>query len=414
MTDAQPRRIALIDRPWAGHRSVVLVTPLTVKPIAEIRAMLAEFLRQHPQSPLACRLDAASGRWVPVPAAERESHLDRILISAADPDPADVEGHIAEHLETEAAHLPLVIVVSPTSILSQTDHAVGDLATLTRMIDALAQADLAALAALTRRTPTSVPVKTLVKGLRSHYRDWAGYVRARTGPPAFRETGDAVPLRPAFAGMILGNDALRAITRWRNANARGVSLTCVLTSAVHQALRAHGIPMHDAGFYTLLDMRALLPESPDPRWGNLAKSLYLSADVADPRSVEASLREARDTQRTLPATVVGAVTSALNRAQPNATHQRPVSPVLLTFNSVPTLPGLSELPWLSEQGRRFYGFGPSLGLGDISVSTIRLREYMEVTASFDETTVSTETMRRALAALADPAALLGRECAVRF
>ena len=406
MTDTKPRRIALIDRPWVGHRSVVLVTPLATKPIAEIRAMLAEFLRQHPRSPLACRLDAASGRWMPVPVAEREAHLDRILRGSAEPDPSDVEGYLAEYLATDAEHLPLVLVVSPGSILSQTDHAVGDLATLTRMIHTVAQADLAGLAELNTRTPTSVPVNALGTGLRSHFRDWAGYVRARTGPPAGAATGPAVPLRPAFAGTILGNDALRTITRWRNANARGVSLTCVLTSAVHQALRAHGVPMHDKGFYTLLDLRALLPESPEPRWGNLAKSLYLGADVADPRSVEASLRQARDTRRTLPATVVGALTSAIGHAHPAPAEQSPVDPVLLTFNSVPTLPGLSDLPWRQEHGRRFYGFGPSLGLGDISVSTIRLREYMEVTASFDETTVSVETMRDALDAMADPAALL--------
>ncbi|MET1071506.1 MAG: hypothetical protein ABWY11_02545, partial [Umezawaea sp.] len=233
----------------------------------------------------------------------------------------------------------------------------------------------------------------------SHHREWARYLRHRSGPPVASPVGPAATPRPSFTSATLSNDALRDITRWRNANARGVSLTCVLTTAVHNALTRGGVPMDDRGFYALIDMRTALPERSEPYWGNMSKSLYLTADPTDPHSVESALRTARKTHRAVPASLVGAVASAVTRHRPPTALRPPAAPVTLTFNSIPTLPRLSDLPWHDQAGRRFYAFGPSLGPGGISVSAIRLRGHMELTASFDEATVTPETMRRSLESL---------------
>jgi hypothetical protein len=159
----------------------------------------------------------------------------------------------------------------------------------------------------------------------------------------------------------------------------------------------------------LVDFRALLPARSAQRWGNLSKSLYLEADLADPASIESALRDARNTNRVLPATIGGVATTVLSRARPEA--QPAGTPATLTFNSIPTLPGLSELPWRDPTDRRFYGFGLSPGPGSITVTAIRLRDHMELVASFDEATAPTATVHSALGALEAPADLLtARTC----
>jgi hypothetical protein len=400
----RPKRVALIDRPWLGHHTVALATPLLVRPLGEIRAAFAEFMRRHPTAPLACRLDTRSHRWLPVPAAEHAAHLDRTLIAADDPDPADLAGHILAH-SAVVPDQPLLVAVSPRSIMIQICHAVGDAVTLAQLLLALVQADRRHLEHLAQCVGTEVLARALIGNVRSHHRDWAKCLRHRSGPPVAKPLGPAATPRPSFTNATLSNAALRDITRWRNANARGVSLTCVLTAAAHKALTRSGVPMDGRGVYALIDMRTALPERPEPYWGNMSKSLYLAADPADPRSVESALRSAREAHRALPASAIGAITSVMTRQRPPMTPQPPVVPVSLTFNSIPILPGLSDLPWRDQMSQRFYAFGPSRGPGGISISAIRLRGHMELTASFDEATVNPETLRQALESLSNIASL---------
>jgi hypothetical protein len=401
----RPRRVALIDRPWLGHTTVALATPLAMRPAAEIRAVVAEFMRRNPTAPIACRIDSRSGRWLPVPAAEHATHLDRAIVAADDPDPADLAGHVLAHLAV-VPDLPVLVVVSRESIMIQICHAVGDAVTLTRLLCALALADQHELGTLAQRVGTAVPARALLNGAWRHQRDWRRHLYHRNRPPVATPVGPAVTPRPSFTGAILSNGALRDITRWRNANARGASLTCVLTAAMYKALTLRGVPMDDGGFYALIDMRTALPERPEPYWGNMSKSLYLAADPGDPRCVDSALRAARSTHRALPASVVGAVSSVLTKPRSPMARQAPVTPVTLTFNSMPVLPGLSDLPWRNETNQRFYAFGPSRGPGGISVCAIRLRGHMELTASFDEATVNTETLRDAMESLSNVVASL--------
>lgn len=402
----RPYRIALIDRPWLGYRSVMLATPLNAPPIDAVRAVLADFLVRHPTAPLACRIDAAGARWVPVPPAERADHLDRILRGASDPAPDDLAGHIRAHSDVGIDDLPFVATVSPGSVMINGAHVLGDAATLSRLVAALAGADADGLAAISHRARTVEPVRALATGLRRHGRDWWQHLRNPAAPPpgAPHTPGSMQGrARPAFVGAVLDQAALREITRWRNAHAKGVSLTSVLTTAAFQALTAHGIAMHDRGFYALIDIRAGLPDA-GMLYGNLAKSLYLAADLREPSSVAAALTAATQTQRAVPAIVVASATSLLAR-KTQASGQP--APSMLTFNSLPSLPGVADLPWSSAEGRRFYGFGESVGPGSITVFALRMRDHMQLTASFDESSAAPEAVRAALDAIARGEALRG-------
>lgn len=394
------RRIALIDRPWVGHRSVMFATPLETSPIDQIRAVLAQYMSRHPGAPLSGRIDEQTCRWIPVPEAERQAHLDRVLIRSVDPEPGGIEEHISVHLPAAAPDLPFVAVVGDRSICLVMSHAVGDATTMSGLLVALARADQGRLAAIEPRTGTSTPLRALVRQLRPNHRQWIEHLRNPASPPARGAAPPAGPPRPAFAGSMLSNARLREVTRWRNANAPGVSVTSVLTAAVYRALTEQGLNIHGGGCYALIDIRAHLPRAGELPYGNLGKSIYLTADLNNPRSVDAALGDARNSGRALPAIVVAATKSLLWRpvhAQPHPGG----APLILTFNSLPVLPGMSDLPWHDSEDRRFYGFGLSTGPSGITVIALRLREHLQLTASFDESTAHAAAVRRGLEALTE-------------
>ncbi|WP_424187204.1 hypothetical protein ACOBQX_05075 [Actinokineospora sp. G85] len=399
----RPRWIAPLDRPWLGQSSVLLAAPVAAD-VDAVRAAFAEFLDRHPASPIARRLDPVRGRWLPVPRSQRAAHAARVVTEVADPDPDDLAGHVRAHLD-HAPDLPVWVAVSPTSVLSSINHALGDASTFTRLALALSSADAAGLDALANRAGVGSALRALRAGLPAHRREWVDYLRNRTGPPTPREVGDHQPARPGVAGTVLGRPALAQITKWRNANAKGVSITSVLTTLTHRALTAHGVPLHSGGAWALIDIRGLLGDG-EPQWGNLSKSLFLTADLTDPAAVEAAMKQARATGRALPATVVGAVTGAVRTPRPPSPYSAPTDEIVLTFNSMPTLSGLAELNWLDTGPKRFFGFGPSTDPAGITVFAVRTRDHMELTASFDEAAVSAQTVEKALAALAEPTGLL--------
>ena len=170
-------RIALIDRPWLGYRSVMLATPLTAAPIERVRAVFAEFLRRHPEAPLSCRVDGT--RWAPVD--DVEAHLDRVLRPAPDPD--DLEAHVAAH-GAAPADLPFVATVSPTSVMINGAHVLGDAVTLAQLLLAVATADPDALAAIGDRARTADALRALARGLPGHGRGWLDHARHPVAPPS--------------------------------------------------------------------------------------------------------------------------------------------------------------------------------------------------------------------------------------
>jgi hypothetical protein len=392
------RRIALIDRPWVGYRSVMLATPVEPSPIDQIRAVLAEYMRRHPAAPLSGRIDEQTNRWIPVPEAQRRAHLDRVLIKSVDPEPDGIEEHISAHLPAAALDLPFVAVVGNRSICLVMSHAVGDAITMSGLIVALARADHGRLAAIEPRTGTSTLLRALVRQLRPNHRQWMEHLRNPAGPPALGAAPPAGPTRPAFTGSVLSNARLRDVTRWRNAHAPGVSVTSVLTAAVYRALTKQGLNIHGGGCHALIDIRARLTNADGVPYGNLAKSLYLTADLNNPRSVHAALGDARNSARAIPAIIIDSAKSLLWRPAHGQPHPEG-APLMLTFNSVPVLPGMSDLPWHDSVGRRFYGVGLSIGPSGITVVALRLRDHLQLTASFDETTAPATAVRRGLEAL---------------
>jgi hypothetical protein len=115
--------------------------------------------------------------------------------------------------------------------------------------------------------------------------------------------------------------------------------------------------------------------------------------------VSAALTAATSSRRAVPATVAGL------RA-PAPPSDGVATPLTLTFNSLPTLPGVADLPWTAERGRRFYGFGESRDGAGVTIFALRMRDHMQLTASFDARSAEPAAVRAALADLAQPAEVL--------
>lgn len=241
--------------------------PLLTRPLAEVRDVVEAFISTHPEHPLACRLDAVSGHWLPVQPAELERYR-----------PA---------LDSPA---PLNAIIAPDGIVTYLSHAAGDAATLTGVVSGLVLADPAQLAALERRAVLGDALGALARQRPTTYLAWLrrairtvrpmGKSRTPIDPSPTATAVRRGPQSNVVVG-VLSNAELRSLTRWRNQHHPGASLTAVLASRVCLGFAAAGLPMRRSGFYSLFDIRSTLPGD-GPTFGNLAKSLFLTADLADP------------------------------------------------------------------------------------------------------------------------------------
>ena len=404
------RRIDPIDLPWAGFWSGMVAGPLQMRPLAEVRDAVEDFISTHPRHPLGCRLDAVSGRWVPVAEAERRAWVDSIIRGADSVDTEQVSAELERYRPALDSPAPLNVILAPDGIVTYLSHAVGDAATLTGVVFGLVLADPARLAALEGRAVLGDALGVLVRQQPTTYLAWlcraVRTIRPRGEPPrpaapTPTSTAPRPSPQPDVAVGVLTNSELRALTSWRNQHHPGVSLSAVLASRVCLGLAAAGLPMQRSGFYSLFDLRSTLPAD-GPAFGNLAKSLFLAADPGDPRAIDAAIRETVGTRRALPALVAGAVLSRLSRVRGRSDQDRADvadGPITMSFSSMPTLPGLTGLPW-GDGARRYIGLGYPTSPDGISVFAVRFRDRMEVAVSFDKSRIDSSQALAGIAAIA--------------
>ncbi len=448
-----------VDLPWTGLWSGMAASRLEVAPLAAVRQAMLDFVEAHPDHPLAGRMDRDAGCWRPVPPAERRAHVEKIIRAKDPADRLDQAG-IAEALERYRPPLdspePMHVVIGPDSIQTYLSHAAGDAATFTEVVLRLVRADATGLAELNRRLRLRDLGSVLLHQDRATYRGWlvraAGILRPSRkgdpeppGPPtpaapeldrpaavaaksaAARAAGPTAPgrsrpTRPAYAGCVLSNADLRAITTWRNSTNPGASITAVLASRAYAGFVAAGVPLERFGFYSLFDVRHTLPVDAQ-LWGNLGKSLYLPADLADPLAVDVAIRAVLAGRRVIPAVAAGALMTLVSRhssrlacrlprrsARPPAVYPAvdpavypapaQEAPVVMTFSSMPSLPGLAAMPWVPDAPRRYFALGYPTGPDGLSIFAARFRDRMEITASFDRSRIDPEQAQRAIEAIA--------------
>ncbi len=412
---ADGKPISGLDRRWMGTNGVILMTGVRTRPAEQVRVLFAEYLRQYPHHALAGCIDRSGRRWVPVPVTDRAAHVNRLVIATDDPDPEDLDSHVRTHIAALTPDLPLLVAVSPHSLVIIMCHGVGDGVTLDRIAATLLGADatedgevVARLAAVEPRIGLSLAVRELARSLPRHGQDWFAHTGnplrrrpSRSPAPAPRPVG---PSRPAFASAMVTNERLRGLLQWRNREAPKASIAAVLTSATYRALAGQGLDVDRRGYYAILDLRQFLPDGSAPRYGNGAKSLHIAADLDDPQAISTALKQANEARRVLPAVVLR---SPMRLRQPVSTARAQRGERLaLTFTFQTTAGELPRLPTAGDLPRRIYGFGTPASPGGVAVFAVRLREHLQLTASFDQATVPMEAVRLALASLTDPRSVL--------
>jgi hypothetical protein len=426
-------KINLLDRPWAGHWTGVIVTPVRVPTPESLRVVWRQLIDAHPDAPLTGRMDRRS--WICVPESDRDAFVRSTIVTIDDPTTQDADGYLARSLHLLPADRPILIGVGERSLLVLLSHQLGDASTVTLMIKALLAGDADGLAALTHKADLPDVVRAARFQARSHGREWWSMARRRiaglrsgrgedpaptvlaptpTPVPAASATVPAASATVSVAAPVGGTGGtavvsvrwttadLQPVSRWRNRHAKGMSITSVLTAATQRALLDAGLPMATDGFHSLVDLRRYRPESDQGFLaGNLAKSVRIDADPTDLRAIGDASREMVESARPVLSTVIGCLSGAwigavTRRRADRPAHEAGHGPVSMTFNSMPALPGLSELPWLPGAARQYIGVGYPALPQSITVFAMRMREHMQVTAAFPASMIDPERLRSAL------------------
>jgi hypothetical protein len=407
-----------LDLRWRRHSMALAIGPLKVPTVHDLRALFAGLMENEPGSPLVCTIGGGGTRWMAVPPQKRAAHLERMVLAGDDLPYDDVAGYIERYRPPLDCDLPLTVVVGPESIVVYSPHVLGDGNTFSRMALMIANADAAGLAELRIRASFREALTVLTSESKAHWRDWARRVidrRSRVATTScdakvLEPAASAVPVpsaaNPRSAEAVLTNSQLSAIIKWRNQNCRGVNMTAVLASMIYRSLVEQGVPMDGTGLNTLVDMRRYLPADRQSIPGNLSQSVYLEADLSDPAQIAATLDAAIASARPVPGLVTGAVKARIRPPRRDEPAVDSPGPITMSLSSMPALPGLAGLPWVTETGRRYVGYAYPAGMRGISIYVVRLRDRMELTASFDGRAIEPAVVRSALENVGDASRLL--------
>ncbi|GAA1893445.1 hypothetical protein [Lapillicoccus jejuensis] len=406
MSPPPGRRVAAVDRAWAGRYAALLVSGVRVPPVDVVRATVRAVVTGRPDTPYGALLDPRRLRWVPVDPDRVEEHLDRVVVAGPDPRPGQEEAALEDLTRGHEEDLPVRVTVGPTSLGCTASHMVGDAVTTALLLRSLLLGDPGPVLR-ERRLDAGLLGRAALAQTRTHARDWARLAVQRrpvgagprgrgAGPPDRVDAGPGSGTR--LVGTRLEPADLAAVSRWRNAHAPGAPLAAALATLSARALVDAGVPLDTSGLFTLVDLRRYLVGLPPGTavGGNLAKAVRLPCDLLDPRAVGSALAHVVASGRPVPATVLGAVGALL---RPPSAGGGPGAPLRLTFNTVPGLPGSDTLPWLEGRRGRYVGAGFPVAPDGLSLVAHRLRDHLELTASVAPGTVPAELVRDALRSL---------------
>jgi hypothetical protein len=402
------RRIPARDRGWLAFHSLRVVGPLHGVTVTRLRQSLVRLHAERPDHPAVCRLDAATGRWVPVSRPDSRNVVVSV-IGGADPADAVTRWLIDEPL----GERPLLLAVCEGFVGAKLSHGFADGRIVNTLFPELIRA---AVQGRTPRLPFPRPTRLpVVRALVNHFGRHPDRLRdaARvTRPP---ETGDVelVPWRPdVMYRSVRSATAPDAIRAWRDRYAPGVSAAAILFAATAVALHRCGLPPRWPGAVTLVDARRYLPAGGTVD-GNFCWGQYLSpADLTDPRAVHDTLTAELDSGRPLAMLALRTARLALRlrAAAPAAVPGYvPADPrPQLTLTHIGRLDGYADLPWAGPpDGHHNISVPTTSGPEAMTVSLSELGGALYVNVSCHRSTFDPEAVSRAIELVAtDPVGLV--------
>lgn len=396
--------VSWLDRPWAMDRSAGVIYDIQPPDLDATRHAYVSFMTEHPDDPVACRLNADFTRWESISASHRDAHATEVIVADPERPNQDPARYLAARVLPKHSPLTMRYIIGPQSGATFTNHMIGDGASWSLVDVAMATGDLSILRAGPR---ASFP--NMMRALGTHARQFARpwWQIARSRPPALPPGTSSAPEPETTAvSGALEREEFTQLNAWRKAQLPGVGLTSVFASAFWRALHDEGVPAEASVVNMLFDVRRHLPEV-TPWWrGNTSKSIELAVDLQDPATVHAAAHSTVETARALPAIVQGAVREALSRrSMADAKHTR--GPLTLSISSMPDLPGRDLINWVDPAAAHYFGFGYSPIDTGVSCFAVAIAGRCELAMTFDRHTVDPAVAQRAINRLQDIPTLLG-------
>ncbi|MCV7420827.1 hypothetical protein H7K45_09785 [Mycobacterium yunnanensis] len=407
---ARGRRTSYLDRTWLNRWTVLTIAPIVTPSLDELRGKMVDFMTADPTHPLCCTLEDGGKRWRPVPRDERWRHVKDTIVSGGPYYLDDPFAYLDQHRPDEGSTAPFKVMVGPDSMTFYFLHACGDASVFSPFSVLMSLGDVDGLRALRGDAGLPVATKILFKEARPHWREWWNHLRSSHTAPAAPGDGEAHPVTPrpnatTAVGTVLDATAFAHVKAWRKQAMPGVATTALMASATYLALAAEGVPVNPRGLYTLVDLRRHLPQDQSSRPGNLAKGVFIPADLGDPTSVGAGLKQLVSSARAVPALFSGALAVALRRTTPSPVAGDRTEEVTMTFNSMMRNPGADDIPWTDPSEASYVTMSYPSASDGISVSACAIAGRLLFSASFDPNRIDAHAVDRALKRLLDIPAL---------
>ncbi|WP_418004898.1 hypothetical protein ACNO8X_08245 [Mycobacterium sp. PDNC021] len=392
---------------WARHWSAIAMGPIARPEVGVLRAALAEFMATDPMNPLCCTLSADGRSWLPVENERRADFLQQAVVSTEPMDMVDVHSYIRRHAPHPDQRIPYKILVGPDSLTCYLAHVVGDAVPHSAFAVSLALGDVDELRYLKPDVGMFTAARLLVSQTRPHYKDWWQYHRAGPRPDTAGPTTIPVPnqLSADGIGLRVSAPSFERFQQWRKDNHPDVPTSALIAAAAYRSLTHNGVPLNPDGFYTVIDLRRYLPAKNALRPGNLAKSIYIPADMTDPRSIAAGIRSAVDSARGIPALAQGGLIAVL-RDRKWQQHPTEISKITMSFNLMMRNPGLNHIPWLDPDAARYTVMTYPTSPTNLTVAACGSNGTIEFAVSFVPELVSKAALRQSLTELSDLTAVL--------
>ncbi|MEJ7648526.1 MAG: hypothetical protein WKF57_05650 [Nakamurella sp.] len=358
----QHHRITLRDRGWTRFTTTRVIGPLTGLDPDRLKALLVAVHSRHPQTPALSLLDRRRGRTTAVGSQEFAALLPQwvqvVERSEVTPTGTPTAGDLARVISRlPETDLPLQVFCCAGVLGVRTCHALGDGATITPIVLALAAGDEsrleAALVAPLRRGPVTT-------ALLRHFGTHPGRLiaAARTVLPISAPGSDPAAAQRhgvALAETTIGAPVLTALRQQRDRSGTGASVAAVVMTEAIGALRDAGL--RSAGVNVMMDCRRYLGEAPAVP-GNFATGPYLAVpDRLDATAFGTAMQ--RSLERGTPLLLLGLGVTLMTlrggRPKPLASVRHdPVRPsIMLTHQGRPALastPLVERSPQLPTSG----------------------------------------------------------------
>ncbi|WP_369130476.1 hypothetical protein [Modestobacter roseus] len=349
----------LRNRLWRGIQTVTVLSGLDPAVGAEpLRAALRRLHAADPTARVVCRLTGRPPYWTPVPGAEVDAWLERLVVD--DPDVAGRPGEelVESLLRRPAGDLPFSVTVAGGRQAWRIDHVLADGSyALRHVVGALTRAAASGEVPIELLPTADAVRRPLLHSAWGMAREpklatWRTALQRAAGgssgggravPATGTRTETALVIRSGAPGTVA------SLREWGEAHAPGVSTAVLVMTAARRALERHGVVPPETDTVVMFDCRRYLPRAATVE-GNFVAALRLTdPSCRDPyRTAE---QMASDVSLGLPLVSLLAATAgeALSpvRAALARSGARPAARGPVVLSHLGSLGHMRRLPWVS-------------------------------------------------------------------